>query len=360
MLKLYGWSRGLQSDFAPFEARGFAPGRVLVQHRGHYRLALDSGEADAKLAGRFRHEAEDGLQPVVGDWVAVQADPADAFGQIHAVLPRRSAFTRRQAGGHGLQVVAANVDVALLTLSLNGDLNLRRLERYLAAAHDSGAQPVVVLTKADQAADLAQAVAEVTAIAGGVPVIAVSALTGEGMKALADQLEPGRTAVLLGSSGDGKSTLVNTLAGEALMATGKIRENDGRGRHTTVRRELLRLPSGALILDTPGMRELGLMDADEGVAAAFAGLEADVETLTQACRFKDCSHEREPGCAVREALSDGRLDPGHFESWRKLQRELEHERLKGDALARDAKKREWISLMKAGRAHMRAKRKGPQ
>jgi ribosome biogenesis GTPase len=270
LLKLYGWSRGLQHDFAPFAARGFAPGRVLVQHRGLYRLVLEGGEADARLAGRFRHDADEGEHPVVGDWVAVQRDVTGGPGLIHGLVPRRTAFVRRQAGGRGLQVVAANVDVALLTLSLNGDLNLRRLERYLAATYESGAQPVVVLTKADAAADPAAAAARVTAVAGEAPVIPVSALTGEGMKALADQLEPGRTAVLLGSSGVGKSTLVNTLAGAELLATGEIRAHDERGRHTTTRRELIRLPSGALILDTPGMRELGLVDAGDGLSAAFA------------------------------------------------------------------------------------------
>lgn len=360
MHKLYGWSRGLQRDFAPFEARGFAPGRVLVQHRGLYRLVLQDGEADARLAGRFRHDAEEGEHPVVGDWVAVQRGSGDGATLICGLIPRRSAFVRRQAGGRGLQVVAANVDVALLTLSLNGDFNLRRLERYLAATYESGAQPVVVLTKADADADLAAAVRDVTAVAGDIPVIPVSALSGEGMKALADQLEPGRTAVLLGSSGVGKSTLVNALAGAALLATGAIRAHDERGRHTTTRRELIRLPSGALILDTPGMRELGLVDAGDGLSAAFAAVEVSVEALAADCRFRDCRHAREPGCAVRAALEDGRLPPDRFEAWRKLQRELEHERTQADPLARQAREREWISVMKSARAHIRDKRKGPQ
>lgn len=360
MLNLYGWSRGLQRDFAPFAARGFLPGRVLVQHRGLYRLVLDDGEAEGRLAGRFRHDADDGEHPVVGDWVAVQRDAADGPGLIHGLVPRRSAFFRRQAGGHGLQVVAANVDVALLTLSLNSDLSLRRLERYLAATYESGAAPVVVLTKADAAADLAEAVSSVQAIAGDAPVIPVSALTGAGMKPLADQLEPGRTAVLLGSSGVGKSTLVNALAGADLLATGAIRASDETGRHTTTRRELIRLPSGALILDTPGMRELGLVEADAGLATAFAAVELSVEALAGDCRFRDCRHEREPGCAVRAALGDGRLPAERFASWRKLQRELQHERLKGDPAAQATARREWITLMKAARSHIRDKRKGPE
>ncbi|CAN7237016.1 ribosome small subunit-dependent GTPase A [Phenylobacterium sp. LjRoot219] len=360
MLKFYGWGRGLQRDFAPFAARGFAAGRVLVQHRGLYRLMLDDGEAEARLAGRFRHDAEDGEHPVVGDWVAVQHEPTGGPGLIHGLVPRRSAFVRRQAGGHGIQVVAANVDLALLTLSLNSDLNPRRLERYLAATYESGAQPVVVLTKADAVADLSAAVALIQAAAGDAPVIPVSALTGAGLKPLQDQLEPGRTAVLLGSSGVGKSTLVNALAGAPLLAVGEIRAHDERGRHTTTRRELIRLPSGALILDTPGMRELGLVDAEDGLAAAFAGIELGVEGLAADCRFRDCRHEREPGCAVQAALDDGRLAADRFASWRKLQRELHHEQLKSDPLAQEAERRVWIARMKSARTHIRNKRQGPE
>lgn len=217
-----------------------------------------------------------------------------------------------------------------------------------------------MLTKADAAADPAAAVRRVAAVAGDAPVIPVSALSGEGMKALAGQLEPGRTAVLLGSSGVGKSTLVNALAGTALLATGEIRAHDERGRHTTTRRELIRLPSGALILDTPGMRELGLVEADDGLAAAFAAVELSVEALAADCRFRDCGHEREPGCAVQAALADGRLAQDRFASWRKLQRELRHERLKDDPLAREAQQREWIVRMKWARSHTRNKRRGPE
>ena len=223
--------------------------------------------------------------------------------------------------------------------------------------YESGAQPVVVLTKADACAAVAGAVSQVEAVAGEAPVIAVSAPSGAGLAALADQLEPRRTAVLLGSSGVGKSTLVNALAGEALMATSAIRESDERGRHTTTHRELIALPSGALILDTPGMRELGLIDAQAGVAAVFSGIEGEVEALAEACRFKDCGHAAEPGCAVQAALADGRLDAARFESWKKLQREIAHERLKDDPLARKAEQREWIAVMKSARAHMKDKRR---
>jgi ribosome biogenesis GTPase len=356
LLTTYGWSRSLQRDFEPFAAQGLAPGRVIAQHRGLYRLATEAGETDARLSGRFHHAAAEGGHPVTGDWVAAQGEPG--FALIQAVLPRRSAFVRQAAGtGGGLQVVAANVDVALLALSLNSDLNLRRLERYLAATYESGAAPVIVLTKADECAEPGPAMAAVRAVATGAPVIAVSAVSGQGLTALGEQLEPRRTAVLLGSSGVGKSTLVNALAGAPLMAVAAIRASDERGRHTTTHRELIALPSGALILDTPGMRELGLVDAEAGVAAVFAGVEAEVEALAEACRFKNCAHGQEPGCAVQAALGDGRLDPARWDSWRKLQRELAHERLKDDPLARKATQREWIALMKSARTHMRDKRR---
>jgi len=352
----YGWSRGLQQDFAPYAALGLLAGRVIVQQRGLYRLATEAGEIDARLSGRFHHAAGEGEHPVAGDWVAAQG--GDGFALIQAVLPRRTAFVRKEAGtAHGLQVVAANVDVALLTLSLNADLNLRRLERYLAATYESGAAPVVVLTKADQAGDAAGAASAVARIAGGAPVIVLSALTGAGLPALAEQLEPRRTAVLLGSSGVGKSTLVNAFAGAELMATRAIREDDETGRHTTTHRELIRLPSGALILDTPGMRELGLVDAGAGVAAVFGAIEAEVEALAAECRFKDCRHEAEPGCAVQAALAEGRLDPARYDSWLKLQRELAHERAEADPAFRKAQQREWIVRMKSSRAWMKQKRR---
>ena len=358
MIEQYGWTRRLPDDFEPFAAAGLTPGRVVAQHRGLVRVVTVAGETDAKLSGRFHHEAGDGEHPVTGDWIAAELEPGADFAVIQGLLPRRTAFIRKEAGtARGAQVVAANVDVALLVESLKGELNLRRLERYLAAAYESGAEPVVVLTKADACPDLAAARAAVGAVAGEAPVIAVSVVTGEGLGDLAGQLEPRRTAVLLGLSGVGKSTMVNWLAGGDRMATGAVREGDARGRHTTTHRELILLPSGALILDTPGMRELGLLDAEAGVAAAFAGVEAEVEALAQECRFRDCAHGNEPGCAVQAALADGRLEAARWESWRKLQGELIHEQGKSDPLARAEKRREWIAVMKSARAHVKDKRK---
>lgn len=350
MIELYGWSEALQRDFHAYATRGLEPARVIVQQRGLYRLATASGELSAELSGRFAHEAGQGDYPVTGDWVAAALRPAQHAATIHALLPRSSAFIRKAVAlGGRPQVVAANVDVALLVAALNADLNLRRLERYLAAAWESGASPTVVLTKADLCADVALAVAAVEGVAIGVPVHAVSAVTGEGMAELAGQLGFSRTAVLLGSSGAGKSTLLNALAGQDLMATQAIRAHDDRGRHTTTHRELFRLPSGALLLDTPGMRELGLVDADEGVGAIFA----DIERLAAACRFSDCSHAGEPGCAVQAGLADGSLDPGRWRSYGKLQRELAHEDRKDDYQARQAHRKIWMARHKAYRAMVR-------
>ncbi|THD64034.1 ribosome small subunit-dependent GTPase A [Phenylobacterium sp.] len=355
MLSTYGWSDALQHDFAPHAAHGLAPARVIVQQRGRYRLATETGDVEGRLLGRFAHEAADGGYPVAGDWVAI-ARKGD-HGMIAAVLPRRTAFTRKAAGSsQTLQVVAANVDVALLATSLNADLNLRRIERYLAMTYESGAEPVVLLTKADACADPAPLIAAVEAVAFGVPVLAVSAATGEGLAALAAYLAPGRTAVLLGSSGVGKSTLVNALANAARMATQAIREDDAHGRHTTTHRELILLPSGALILDTPGMREIALSDAEVGVAIVFAEDTEQIETLAAQCRFSDCRHGNEPGCAVREALADGRLDADRWRSFQKLQRELAHAERRDDPIARETERRRWAAIHKAARARTRSKR----
>jgi ribosome biogenesis GTPase len=315
----YGWSDRLQNEFAPFAERGFTPARVIMQQRGGYGLVSEDGELLAELSGRFKREAGPGDYPAAGDWAAITARPEERAATIHALLSRTSAFIRKASGpGGGSQVVAANADLVLLTASLNANLNARRLERYLATAWESGAAPAVVLTKADLCEDVAALVEEVKAIALDVPVHAVSALTGDGMDALAALLVPGQTAVLLGSSGVGKSTLLNALAGEMLMDTGEIRERDDRGRHTTTYRELFCLPSGALLLDTPGMRELGLWEAESGLTAAFA----DIEMLAHQCRFTDCRHGNEPGCAVRTALTAGDLTEERWQSFQKLRREL--------------------------------------
>jgi ribosome biogenesis GTPase len=360
MLNTYGWSDALQRDFTPFADVGLVPARVTVQQRGSYRLVTETGEFEGRISGRLAHEASlfsgsGGGHPVTGDWVAAELKGGAAI--IAHILRRTTAFTRMAAGtAKDRQVVAANVDTALLAASLNADLNMRRLERYLATAYDSGAAPVILLTKADICDDPGPLVEAVQAIAVGVPVLPVSAATGQGLDALAALLAPGKTAVLLGSSGVGKSTLVNALAGEDLMATGEIREGDAHGRHTTSHRQLILLPSGALILDTPGMRELALWEAEAGVAAAFADISTQIEQLAEDCRFRDCAHGREPGCAVQAALADGTLDVDRWGSFQKLQRELAHAVRKEDPLASVAERKRWAAIHKAGRARMKAKR----
>ena len=330
-LEALGWSAHFEAAFAAYGGDGLIPGRVAVQHRGAYLVWTEAGELAGELSGRLRLEAENGgAVPVSGDWVVLRPYPEGGRATIQAVLPRRTAFSRKEPFKVVReQVLAANVDTVFVVTGLDRDLNLRRLERYLATAWESGADPVVVLSKADLRDDVEQAVAEVELVAIGVPVHAVSCVTGAGVDELRAYLEGDRTAALLGSSGVGKSTLVNQLLGEEALATGDLRR-DGRGRHTTTTRELVALPGGGLVLDTPGMRELQLWDAEEGLGTTFG----DVEALFEHCRFSDCSHQREPGCAVKRALADGSLDPDRYRSYQKLQRELRALELKQDRRAR--------------------------
>jgi ribosome biogenesis GTPase len=306
-----GWTPERDTEFEQYREDGLVPARVAVEHRSAYVLYGELGELRAELAGRLRH---DEVWPAVGDWVAVR-EP----GTIAAVLERRTVFSRKEPWlAAKEQVLAANADTVFVTTALTPtDFKPRRLERYLATAWESGADPAIVLTKPDLCGDVPAAVLEVEAVAFGVPVHVVNGLTGEGVQELAAYVAGHRTVALLGSSGVGKSTIVNRLAGGELMPTAEIGE-DGRGRHTTRHRELIPLAGGGLVLDTPGLRELQLWDVSHGLEQTFE----DVATLAAACRFTDCAHEREPGCAVRAALHDGSLPRERFESWRKLQREL--------------------------------------
>jgi ribosome biogenesis GTPase len=332
-LESLGWDESYADAFRPHEVDGLVPARVAVEHRSEYVLYSEQGELRAELAGRLRHNDE---HPAVGDWVAVAARADESRGRIEALLPRRSAFVRKTAWAETKpQVVAANVDVVFVVCGLDLNFNVRRLERYLTLAWESGAQPVVLLTKADLCDDVDSRRLEVESVAFGVPVHAVSAPHGDGVETVRGYVPAGRTAALLGSSGVGKSTLVNALVGEELLATQDIRE-DGRGRHTTTHRQLVPLPGGGLVLDTPGMRELQLWEADSGLESTFQ----DVEALAAQCRFADCAHGQEPGCAVRAALSNGTLDLERYESWRKLQRELERLAAKQDGRARAEARKE--------------------
>jgi ribosome biogenesis GTPase len=337
-LEHLGWDEAWEASFEPHRADGLVPGRVAIQHRGAYVLFTAEGEVWAELPRRLvRAAEEDGrTMPAVGDWVGHRPSANGGRAQVEAVLPRRTSFSRKTAWAETReQVVAANVDVVFLVQGLPLDLNVRRLERYLATAWDSGATPVVVLTKSDLVEDLEPYVTEVESIAFGVPVHPVSNVTGDGLDALRAYLAAGQTVALLGSSGVGKSTLVNTLLGHEALETREIRA-DGRGRHTTTHRELVLLPDGGIVLDTPGMRELQLWDVDDGLQQAFG----DVEEIETRCRFSDCAHESEPGCAVREALQTGELPAERWESYRKLQRELAALHLRMDARARQERRRQ--------------------
>jgi ribosome biogenesis GTPase / thiamine phosphate phosphatase len=318
-----GWTPERETEFEPHREEGLMPARVAVEHRSAYVLYGEQGELRAELAGRLRHEE---VWPAVGDWVAVRP-PAT----IAAVLTRKTVFSRKEPWlAAKEQVLAANADTVFVTTALTpADFKPRRLERYLATAWESGAQPAIVLTKPDLCADVDAALLEVEAVAFGVPVHTVNGLNGEGVAALATYLEGNRTVALLGSSGVGKSTIVNHLAGDSVMPTAEI-GGDGRGRHTTRHRELLPLPRGGLVLDTPGLRELQLWDVSQGLEQTFE----DVAALAARCRFGDCSHESEPGCAVREALRSGSLPRERLDSWRKLQRELGRLERRLDARAR--------------------------
>ena len=327
--------------------------RVAREDRDRYTVLSRSGALSAVLTGRFRHDALARADlPAVGDWVMARAE-AGGPATISALLPRASAFMRKVAGDTTQeQVVAANVEAVFLVCGLDGDFNPRRVERALTAAWESGAQPVVVLNKADLASDVAARVAETEAVAPGAPVVALSALEGNGLDALSPWLVPGHTIALIGSSGAGKSTLTNALLGEARQATGAVREEDSRGRHTTTHRELVPLPSGALLLDTPGMRELQLWGDDSGLEGAFP----EVTELVARCRFSDCTHASEPGCAVLEALASGVLDAARFAAWLKLQRELRYLAGRQDARIRAEDTAKWKAIHKEMRHHPKASR----
>ena len=354
MLQQAGWDAVWEEKFADFRGKGLSPARILAQHRHSYSLWTAAGEADAELAGALLYRAETGGLPVVGDWVAVRQYAPTDVAIITDVLPRTTKFSRKASGSVAEeQVIAANVDMLFIVCGLDHDYNLRRLERYLVAAGQSGTKPVIVLNKADVCSDLETRIAEVKAIAADVPVFAISAVShgGQDGKNAAEALLPliaaGKTAALVGSSGAGKSTIVNQLLGTTAQATQPICQSDGRGRHTTTHRELFFLSNGGLILDNPGIRELQLCAQDfrQGTAASAVD-EAfpEIEALAAKCAFRDCTHTEEPACAVRETLASGEIDDARWRSYLKLQRELRHAAAQVDPNLRREEKERWKKL----------------
>ncbi len=347
----WGYNAYFQALFSEYADQGLLPGRVLAEYTHCYRLQTSLAEVLGEVTGKYRHLASSREDfPAVGDWVAYSQE-SDGPARIHATLPRLSCFRRQVSGAKGdVQILAANVDTLFLVMGLNQDFNLRRLERYLSLAWDSRSKAVIVLNKQDLSPDPEAQLQAVRDLVGDTPVYRLSALYHEGLQALDSYLQPGQTLAVLGSSGAGKSTLINALSGQALMDTGGVRKGDEKGKHTTTHRELLRLPQGALLIDTPGMRELQLWDAGEGIDQTFGEL---VE-LAQQCRFRDCKHEAEKGCAIQAALAADEIDIGRLNNFRKLQREDAHHRRKFDALAQIEEKRRWKQIHKSMRQRYRS------
>jgi ribosome biogenesis GTPase len=358
-----GWNGFFEAFFNELDGRDVIPARVAVQHRDVYTVFSEAGEITARISGKIRYEATSKADyPAVGDWVAVSPTGDGGNAVIRATLPRRTYFSRKAilAGGTARsggkteeQVIASNVDVVFLVTGLDGDYSIRRIERYLALAWESGASPVVVLNKTDVCEDLKAQVDEVEQAMSLVPVYATSAKTGEGMNSVRSLLAEGKTGVLLGSSGVGKSTIINHFLGREVLAVKSVREYDSRGRHTTTKREMVLLPGGGIVIDTPGMREIALWTDQQGVNRAFD----DIEQLAECCRFRDCRHRSEPGCAVRDALEDGSLDPSRYKNYLKLKREAAFVESRQTRKARIEEKARGKRIAKTSRSIERAKQR---
>ena len=350
-----GWSPFFETAFAPLRDLGFIPARVAVEHRRAFLLYTEAGEVAGEVPGKLFHEADSAADlPKVGDWVAVSLLPGEPKAIIRRVLPRHTKFSRKAAGEQDVeQVIAANIDRLFIVQGLDHDFNLRRLERYLVMAWEGGADPVIVLNKSDLHGNTAEYMAAVEEIAPGVQVLALSALTGAGLEELGRMPLEGETVAFIGSSGAGKSTLINRLLGEEHFKTAEVRADDSRGRHTTTHRELIFLPGGGLVIDTPGLRELQLWYTEEGLGETFP----DIEKLAENCHFTDCTHSHETRCAVLEALRDGAFSRERYESYQKLQKEISSLEARKDRRAQREKQKK-ISLASREFFRLADKRKG--
>jgi len=353
-LKKYGINEAIEQEAALYQDLFIA--RVIEQHRDLYRVIGEYGELGASISGKLAYHADNQTGfPAVGDWVMIdRTDERSGSAIIHHILSRKSLLTRQAAGtGNSQQVIAANIDTIFICMSLNADFNLRRIERYLAIAWDSMAIPVIVLTKSDLCRNLQQKMDEIAAVSRGVDVIACSAESEYGYEAIKAYLTQDKTVAFVGSSGVGKSTLINRLIGQDILATQEIRKDDDKGRHTTTHRQLLLLPKGGIVIDTPGMRELQLYTGN--IAKTFE----DIEEIADGCRYSDCSHETEPGCEIRKAIENGILSEKRFESYQKLRREISYDGLNARQLENEKIHRMFGSKgeMKQMRNHLKDKKR---
>jgi ribosome biogenesis GTPase len=341
-LESLGWNNFFEAYFAPCKNKGLLPGRISIHHRERYVIHAEQGELWGQVSGKFRFEAK-GLHdyPSVGDWVAFEKATQDQPAIIQHVLERKSKFSRKVAGNQqDEQILAANIDIVFLVMGLDGNYNPRRLERYLTFAWESGARPVVVLNKSDICPMLEECREETRYIANGVDIIVMSAHHPEDLAPFHNLLKSGVTGVLLGSSGVGKSTITNLLLGKEHSRVQEVRESDSRGRHTTAYRELLLLPTGGIIIDTPGLRGLQFWEGEEGLSGSFE----DIEKLAAKCKFRDCKHETEPGCAIKTALENGTLDADRYENYKKLQREIRYQAARAEMSAQRLEKERWKKI----------------
>ncbi|WLD93946.1 ribosome small subunit-dependent GTPase A [Alkalihalobacillus sp. AL-G] len=342
-----GYTNERNEQASEWLEKGYVPGRVTLEHKGMYTLLTGFGEVKGEISGKMRFESSSREDyPAVGDWVMCDVRESDQAATIHSILPRSSKFSRKMAGvTTEEQIIATNIDTVFLVNALNNDFNVRRIERYLIMAWESGANPVIVLSKADLCEEVQERVNELETVAFGVPYHIISAQNREGLDELTQYVQDGKTVALLGSSGAGKSTLVNSLFGSDIQKVKEIREGDDKGKHTTTHRELFLMPQGGLMIDTPGMRELQLWNSSEGLSESFR----DVEGLAELCKFRDCQHEGEPGCAVNAAIELGELTDERYSAYKKLQRELAYLERKNNQRAQQQEKAKWKKITKSMR-----------